>query len=75
MENRLKCFVFLNLQIAVFDRQGNQVSALQTGLMTLWAEYAERQGYDPDGASIEVAAGVRWRIRKTEIGWRCEPDP
>lgn len=64
----MQILVFQNLNIAVFDDQGNSVPELQrVSLVHLLARHLEENGYDPRGATVENNEGI-WRITKTEEG-------
>lgn len=62
--------VFDNLNIACFDALGDageQIPELQKSLPTLFAEHAERCGYDANGVVIETTTG-KWRLFRTDDG-------
>lgn len=61
--------LFQNVSIAVFDAAGQQLPELQTCLLFLWAEDAERNGYHVDGLVVECSGGEKWQLRKTPEGW------
>ena len=42
--------------VTAFD-DNEQVPELQTSLISLWAENAVKNGFDPDGAIIRTASG------------------
>ena len=58
-----QAFLFPNGNLAVFNNQQEQVPTLQKNLLILWAEYAEREGFDPTGVSING-----WQIIRTTDG-------
>lgn len=63
--------IFDNLNIAVFDGKGEQIPELQHSLISLWADHAERKGYDAEGLVVKTPRG-NWRLFKTEGGWNYE---
>lgn len=63
--------VFSNFCVACFDDAGQQIAELQRSLIGLWAEHAERMGYNPDGWIITDRIN-RWRIFRCESGWNFE---
>ena len=64
-------FCFRNGAIAICDQAGEQICELQMGWPTLWAENAERNGYDPVGVIFEIQGGNKIRITRHEdrYGW------
>lgn len=63
--------VFDNFNVAAFSRDGDQVPTLQKNLLIMWAEMAEKEGFDVAGQFVETAHG-NWRIMKTEDGFHLE---
>lgn len=69
MSQRLSSvMVFPNFNVAAFDGNGQQVPECQQSLITLWAEHAERNGYDVEGQIVKTP-GDEWELYKTEYGW------
>lgn len=57
---------------ACFTAAGEQIPELQKGLLELWAEHAERLGYDPSGVVFRTPGG-RWSVFRTpDGGWNWE---
>lgn len=57
--------MFQDGQMGAFDEHGYQISELQKGLLSMWAEEAIRLGYDPEGVEIN-----NMKIHHTdECGW------
>lgn len=67
--------VMRGLGVACFDAHGpagEQIPELQISLATLWAEHAERCGYDANGVTMETHGG-NWRLIRMENGrWNRE---
>ncbi|HYB97528.1 MAG TPA: hypothetical protein VEC57_00145 [Candidatus Limnocylindrales bacterium] len=66
--DRAACFPDCKIAVA---SGAERIPALEVNLLVLWAEYAERSGYDVDGLVVET---VNWahRLRKTPEGWVVE---
>ena len=60
--------IFNNMNVAVFDEDGQQMGRLQKSACELIAEHCEREGFDIEGVVIETPA-ANWRMRRTEYGW------
>jgi hypothetical protein len=56
--------VFPNGVITVCNELGQQIPELQISVAALWAAFADRRGYDPEGACFNT--GVLHRSRE---GW------
>jgi hypothetical protein len=65
--------LFENGGIAVIDDLGHQIPELQRGLPVLWAEHAERNGFDPAGVVIEARSGSMEIVRNADgsLNWKC----
>lgn len=61
MNQPTQLIAFPNFNMGALDESGNQIPALQVSLVTLFAQHAERQGYDPTGWIITTPSG-KWRI-------------
>ena len=55
-------------QVWCYTRDGKHIPELQKGLLVLWAEHAERIGYDPSGVVFETPFG-NWQLIRTMGGW------
>jgi hypothetical protein len=55
-------------QMAIFDEQGQQIPDLQMPLLLMWAEVAEKRGYQVDGLVIECR-GDSVRLVKNGQQW------
>lgn len=60
-----------NFSMACFDERGEQIPELQSNLLILWAEHAERAGHDPNGLVVETPMGALKIVRSTG-GWNLE---
>lgn len=63
--------VFPNGNIATCSGT-EQIPELQKSVAELWAEHAERLGYDPDGTTIRFTRDVSFKIRRVVIDGRSE---
>jgi hypothetical protein len=58
-------------QVACVDMYGEQIPELQESYVRLWAEHAEKIGYDPTGVIVESGGLPIGSIRKNDEGtWR-----
>ena len=60
---------FKHGQLAVFDAAGNQIGELQKSWPVLFAENAEREGYNPEGLVFDLQFGGRIRIIRGDGRW------
>lgn len=58
---------FDNFNVAAFNKAGKQIPILQKNLLCLWAEHAEREGFNPDGVVVETPRG-NWRLFRRKNG-------
>lgn len=59
--------IFGNMNLCAFDEQGNQIPEIQRNLVSLWAEHAEKNGYNVHGVVVETFSG-KWKIFRTSDG-------
>lgn len=62
--------IFGGGQIACFDTDDKQVGELQTSAITLWAQHAEKLGYNIEGLRVETPQGNLVMRRDPDGGWR-----
>ena len=72
MKRAHSALAFATGQIAVFDEKGQQIPGLQRPWPTLWADHAERLGYDPQGLVFELQNRQSIRIIRAGDRWSFE---
>jgi len=68
-------YCFPNLSMACCDEAGQQIPALQENLLILWAQYAERRGFDPEGLVIHTISQSLRLVRNHDRSWNLEHAP
>jgi hypothetical protein len=73
METPKSVLIFNNGNVAVFDKNGQQIPELQSGWLSMWLQSLEDKGVDPTQIeSIEMNVNgriVKANPFKTENGW------
>lgn len=60
-------YMFANGMMAVFDKDGQQISELQEALPTMWAEKAKELGYEINGLIVNCPDGRKVKLFEWEF--------